>query len=239
MSDDTPVTTAVLAAREGDQAAWDRLVDRFVPLVASVVRRHRLYGQDAEDVSQTVWLRLVEHLDAIREPRALPGWIVTTTRNECLRVITARRRSTPFDPSTREDLADPADPADPDEAMVRGERHEALLSALAQLPDHQRDLLLLMMADPPLSYAEIGRTLGIPVGSIGPTRARALDRVRSCPDVVALMDQDADRGEAGDRPRARVPEPARAGASRRAPGSSPARGGSDAVVAGRTRSSGA
>lgn len=226
MFDDTPVATAVMAAREGEQAAWDRLVDRFVPLVTSVVRRHRLYGQDAEDVSQTVWLRLVEHLDAIREPRALPGWIVTTTRNECLRVITARRRSTPFDPSTREDLADPADAADPDEALVHGERHEALLAALAQLPDHQRELLLMLLTDPPLSYAEISRRLGIPVGSIGPTRARALTRIRTCPAVQALLDdgpcREPDRSAAEPvsagttaPPRARdASEPVHAGRSR-------------------------
>ena len=72
----------VHAAREGRQDAWDAIVDRFLPLVGAIIRRHRLSEADGDDVSQTVWLRLVEHLDALREPEALPGWIRTTTRNE-------------------------------------------------------------------------------------------------------------------------------------------------------------
>ena len=82
----------VAAAVSGDQAAWNSLVERFAPLVTSVIRRFRLTEGDADDVRQNTWLRLVEHLEGIREPRALPGWIVTTTRNEALRVLSARRR---------------------------------------------------------------------------------------------------------------------------------------------------
>ena len=77
----------VTRARAGDQASWNALVDRFLPLVNGVIRRFRLSSADADDVNQTVWLRLVEHLGDLREPRALPGWLVTTTRNEALRVI--------------------------------------------------------------------------------------------------------------------------------------------------------
>ena len=93
-----PLATLVHAAREGDQGAWDAIVDRFLPLVGAIIRRHRLSEADGDDVSQTVWLRLVEHLDALREPDALPGWIRTTTRNECLRVLAARGRVRPVDP---------------------------------------------------------------------------------------------------------------------------------------------
>ena len=81
-----PLHALVASAREGDQRAWNAIVERFLPLVCALVRRHRLSQADGDDVSQTVWLRLVEHLDALREPDALPGWISTTTRNECLRV---------------------------------------------------------------------------------------------------------------------------------------------------------
>ena len=87
------VAELVEAARWGDQSAWDRLVERFLPLVHSMASRHRLTPADADDVNQTVWLRLVEHLDDIRDPSALAGWIATTTRHECLRVLRLRGRT--------------------------------------------------------------------------------------------------------------------------------------------------
>src|SRR3954469_10701388 len=93
------VEQLVDAARSGDAAAWDALVDRFLPLVTAVIRRLRLSPADADDVNQTVWLRLVEHLDGLREPRALPGWLATTARNEGLRVIKRRNREVSVDPS--------------------------------------------------------------------------------------------------------------------------------------------
>ena len=87
----------VAAAAQGDQRAWAALVERYVPLVYSIIRRYRLSDKDAEDVSQTVWLRLVEHLGAIREPQALPGWLATTTRHEALGVLRSKRRTDPVD----------------------------------------------------------------------------------------------------------------------------------------------
>ncbi len=86
MTDEHAVTSMVEAARDGDAAAWNRLVERYLPLVVAVAGRYRLNADEVADVSQTLWLRLVEHLDEIREPRALPGWIVTTTRNEAFRL---------------------------------------------------------------------------------------------------------------------------------------------------------
>lgn len=184
--DDGPVGELVAAAVAGDVQCWNRLVERYQPLLLSVVRRFRLDGSDADDVVQTVWLRLVEQLGRIREAQALPGWIVTTARHECLHVLDGRRRVAPTD------LADRgwpdgggAPPVDTD--LLVAERHEALLAALAELPERQRALLLLLLHDPPLSYAEISRRLDMPVGSIGPTRARALDRIRSDPTVQALL----------------------------------------------------
>jgi RNA polymerase sigma factor (sigma-70 family) len=138
-------------------------------------------------VVQTVWLRLVEHLRGIRQPAALPGWIVTTARNECLHVIRSQKVVSPTDPGEEgwpEGAGDPAIDSD----LLEAERHEALLIALAELPARQRALLLLLIVDPPLSFEEISRRLGLPVGSIGPTRARALARVRARPAVQALLD---------------------------------------------------
>jgi RNA polymerase sigma factor (sigma-70 family) len=183
------IAELVHSAARGDKNAWDELVLRFSPLVLSVAGRYRLGEQDGADVSQTVWLRLVQHLATLREPAALPGWIVTTTRNECLRVLRIRQRMAYFDP-----LIDPpgggrgaAGQDDIDDNLMQDERHEALLSAFAELPARHRELLILLLTDPPVSYAEISERLGIPIGGIGPTRARALDRLRRSPALAALL----------------------------------------------------
>ena len=92
------VSSLVERARDGDQSAWDSLVERYLPLVCGTIARTGLYGAEADDVNQTVWLRLVEHLDEIREPLALPGWIATTARRECIRAHQKQSRLVPVDP---------------------------------------------------------------------------------------------------------------------------------------------
>jgi len=181
------LTDLVRAAADGDEDAWSRLVERYLPLVRSVIRWHGLSGQDSEDVAQILWLRLVEHLKDIREPRALPGWIKTTTRNECMQLLKSARRAVPVGASVEPQPVTPAD-HELDEDLLRAERHQALLTALAELPEHQRTLLVLLAADPPLSYAEVSRLLDIRIGSIGPTRARALSRLRESPAMAALIE---------------------------------------------------
>ena len=91
MRDDPSVTDLVTSARSGDQQAWDALVERYAPLVWSICTRYRLAAADAADAGQSVWLHLVEQLDHIRDPAALPGWLATTTRRECARVARAAR----------------------------------------------------------------------------------------------------------------------------------------------------
>jgi RNA polymerase sigma factor (sigma-70 family) len=171
------LSTLVPAAREGDQDAWNSIVDRFLPLVNALVRGYRLSEADGDDVSQTVWLRLVEHLGALREPDALPGWIRTTTRNECLRLLTARGRVRPVDPQDHGGL-DAVEGDVADDELLAVERHRLLREAMAELPAARRELLLLLLADPPVGYEQISERLGIPIGSIGPTRARALEQLR-------------------------------------------------------------
>jgi RNA polymerase sigma factor (sigma-70 family) len=170
------VEELVEAAQAGDSAAWDALVDRYLPLVSSVIRRLRLSAADADDVNQTVWLRLVENLGSLREPRALPGWLATTARNEGLRIIRRRGRDVPVDPAGQS--FDRPEESDLDAALVQDLRAQALREALLELPEKRRELLLLLLAEPPLSYDEISARLGIPKGSIGPTRARALEQLR-------------------------------------------------------------
>ena len=185
-SEANPVTELVAAALDGDSAAWNALVDRYSPLVLSVVRRYRLQGSDAEDVVQTVWLRLVENLRGLRQPAALPGWIITTARNACLHVLRGHRQVVPAEVG-EEGWPGVSDGPPVDTDLLEAERHQALLMALAELPDRQRALLVLLIEDPPLSYEEISRRLDLPIGSIGPTRARALARIRSYQAVQALL----------------------------------------------------
>lgn len=172
------MATLVSEARGGSQPAWNQLVERLLPLVTSLIRRYRLYGADADDVNQTVWLRLVEHLDRIEEPMALPGWLATVTRNESLRAVQKRARMVPTDPQESPVFDVEDDSPDLVEALMRTERHTALVDALLELPADRRALLLLLTEDPPLTYAEISQRSGIPVGSIGPTRARAIEQLR-------------------------------------------------------------
>jgi RNA polymerase sigma factor (sigma-70 family) len=185
------VVDLVNAARAGDQGSWNDLVDRFLPLVASVIARYRLQQSDADDVNQTVWLRLVEHLDDLREPRALPGWLATTARNESLQVIRRRGRDTPVDPQAAT-MARADDLPQLDENVIREERLNALREAMLELPPQRRELLELLMADPPISYDQISATLGIPKGSIGPTRARALEQLRHTRAIRTLATTDWD-----------------------------------------------
>jgi RNA polymerase sigma factor (sigma-70 family) len=178
------VSDLVRAAAAGDAAAWNELVDRFSPLVWSICMRCRLSRADAADVSQTVWLRLTERLDTLREPAALPGWIATTTRRECLRTI-ERKHGEVLSPMEIDVAAD-QESTDPARALLQHERRDALLAALGELPESARRLLLMLMADPPIPYAQISEALGIPIGSIGPTRARHLQKLRQSPALAGL-----------------------------------------------------
>lgn len=173
------MTALVTGALAGEQAAWEEIVRRHAGLVLARVRQFRLAPQQAEDVAQTVWLNLCEHLAELREPEALPGWIATVARRECLRATALGRRSIPVDPSTGQfDVPEADDEGGLAGELLRSERNQALRDALAELPERQRRLLLLLSTDPPPSYQEVSEQLGIPVGSIGPTRQRGLDRLR-------------------------------------------------------------
>jgi len=185
MRDDPHVVALVTRASGGDQDAWYELVDRYAPLVYTICTRYRLNNHDIEDVGQNVWLLLVEQLGKLREPAALPGWLATTTARECLRVVTAaskaERLSTGLD-----DSALFVDDAVIDEEMLVAERNAALRAAFAELPPRCQQLLSMLLSDPPHSYADIHKELGIPVGSIGPQRARCLERMRRSSALAAF-----------------------------------------------------
>jgi RNA polymerase sigma factor (sigma-70 family) len=166
----------VSGAAAGEQKAWDELVDRFAGLVWHVARSHRLGDADASDVAQTVWLRLVESLPRLREPAAVGGWLATTTRHECLRVLRVSGREVPDDSAALADV--PSSDASPEAVLELAEDRDLVRSALDRLSDRCRTLLRALAYSPDDSYAEVSEALGIPVGSIGPTRARCLQHLR-------------------------------------------------------------
>lgn len=186
--DDPSVVKLVLRAQDGDQDAWDRIVQRYAPLVWAVCRRYSLGGADAEDAAASVWLRLVERLQTLREPAALPGWIATTTRNECLYLLRAKNRQVPV--ADDEQLVVGDNPA-ADDWLLRQERHIALLAGFEQLPPRCRTLLSMLFADPPATYVQISAALDMAVGAIGPSRQRCLDKLRATPELAALLERPA------------------------------------------------
>jgi RNA polymerase sigma factor (sigma-70 family) len=150
MRDDPAVIILVTRAQDGDQEAWDEIIERFAPLVWSICHRFRLSDADAHDVGQNVWLRLVEHLDVLREPAALPGWLATTTRRECIRVqrLGWKRDRQLADPEL--DVPADEDQTQVDQWLIAAERQAALRAAFADLGDRCRELLGMLMADPPM-----------------------------------------------------------------------------------------
>lgn len=159
----------------GDERAWDEVVDRFAGLVWSVARSYRLSSAATDDVVQTVWLRLAEHCSRIRQPERLASWLATTTRNEALRVIRGNNRLTPQ--AALDELPELTAPS-VEERVSDDVTLRAVLQAFAQLPPADQQLMRLLCAVPPLDYQTIAEMLGRPIGSIGPTRARCLERLK-------------------------------------------------------------
>jgi len=184
----SPIAALVSAAAEGDQSAWNEIVDRYTPLVVSVIYKHRLRPADAADVNQTLWLRLVEQIGRLREPEALPGWIMTTTRNECLRVLRVQQRTHLYDPLSESDALESEQvDADVEADLLAVERRQALRDGFAELTDQCKRLLTKLMTDPPPSYQVVSEELAMPVGSIGPTRIRCLEKLRKTPALSAFL----------------------------------------------------
>jgi RNA polymerase sigma factor (sigma-70 family) len=185
------VTDLVTCARKGDKQAWDALVERYSPLIWSICRRHRLRDADAEDVGQNVWSHLVDQLDNVRDPAALPGWLATTTRRECLRVLRAAREPLAAGYGLDAQILSDEQAGTAEQELLVAERQAALREAFLALPPSDQQLIGLLLEDPPVPYAEISSRLGIPVGSIGPHRGRCLDKLRRDPAIAALINADS------------------------------------------------
>ncbi|HTU07727.1 MAG TPA: sigma-70 family RNA polymerase sigma factor [Trebonia sp.] len=176
-ADDSDITAVVRRAGSGDMRAWDLLVHQYGRLIWSITARFKLIESDAADVVQTTWMRLIEHIDRIEQPDRIGSWLASTARNECLRHVAARKRLVLVHEDAEFDGVDYHGPA-VDEALLAAERAQVVRDAMAHLPAQWQQLLELLMADPPISYAEISDQLGLPVGSIGPTRGRCLAKLR-------------------------------------------------------------
>ncbi len=166
----------VAAASQGDRGAWEGLVDAYAGLVWAITRNHRLDASDAADVSQTTWLRLMENIGRIRDPSRVGAWLATTARRECLRVIGQARRVVLLANEEDYDAATATEPS-ADSGLLAAERDEDVRQALSQLSPRCQQLMKLLMLDPPPSYEEVSAAMGIPIGSIGPTRGRCLARL--------------------------------------------------------------
>ena len=174
----------VTSAASGDEAAWQGIVERFGGLVWAVIRAFRLGHADAADVFQTTWLRLAEHISRLEHPDRVGAWLATAARRECLQHLRSAGRAVPTDDIDK--LEGPPTVDNPtEEAILRAEQEQedaersvALWRAVSRLPSRCRELLRVLMASPPPSYAEVAAALGLPVGSIGPTRARCLRALR-------------------------------------------------------------
>ena len=182
-SERLPLSVLVRAAADGDNFALERLVVRFDRMLRAVARSYGLSSWDADDVIQSTWLQFMQHGCELREPAALSGWLATTARRLSLRVLQRHVREHLTDEAG---LDAPGQHAEPDRELLAAERREALRGALAELPERHRSLMSMLVTSPELSYEEVGRRLAMPIGSIGPTRARSLDRLRRCVRLRAL-----------------------------------------------------
>jgi RNA polymerase sigma factor (sigma-70 family) len=171
------VAQLVRQAAEGDTQAWERLVEQYARLIWAMTRDFKLVESDAADVAQATWLRLLEHIHRIKDPARLGSWLAVTARHECLRSMAARKKIVLVDDNRGWPDVPGHDHA-VDEGILAEERAQEVRAALSCLPRQWQQLLELLMADPPVTYAEISDQLGVPVGSIGPTRGRCLARLR-------------------------------------------------------------
>jgi len=189
--DDPLVIHLVTRARGGDKRAWDALVERYAPLIWSICRKYRLSRDDADDAGQIVWMRLVDQLDQIRNPAALAGWLATTTRRECGRLVRAGHAPGAVVCELDAEIIPDERAKAVEQELLAAERHAALREAFTCLPPEGQRLIAMLIADPPVAYAEISARLSIPVGSIGPTRSRYLARMRRHPAVAALINAES------------------------------------------------
>jgi RNA polymerase sigma factor (sigma-70 family) len=160
-------------ASDGDPIAWDEVLRRYGNLVSATVRSFQMQDADALDAVQMTWLRLAENTHRVQFPERLGGWLVTTARRECLRILRQSNPTPDLRPDTVIDRS-----MDPEQRVIDADTTRRLWNMVAELPPRRRTLLRALFTDQPRPYGEVARTAGIPQGAIGPTRARALQQLR-------------------------------------------------------------
>ncbi len=171
-TDDLPVLVA--AAILGDEIAWTTLVRRFDGRLRGVARSFRLPAEDVDDVIQAAWVQALRALPTLRDARVLGAWLTTMVRRESLRSLQRQTDEVP----TADCDGGAAEPTDLQESAIAAAARAALRQAIAELPERQRALLSVLAADECPDYQAVAARLGMPVGSIGPIRARGLERLR-------------------------------------------------------------
>ncbi len=187
---ESDVAVLVMRAAEGDRTSWEALVDRFASMVLAVARKCGLSAADAADVSQTTWMRLVQHLDGIEQPGRVGAWLATTARRESLRVLRMSGRQIPTDHDEITNLGAPRSAADWN--LLHAERNDALSAIFTDLPLRCQWILGSLAEGGAMSYEDLGRLLDMPIGSIGPTRARCLERLRRLASGLGLSISDVE-----------------------------------------------
>ena len=182
------LTDLVRRARLGDQQAWEGLVERLTPALRATARSYRLNAADVDDAVQSAWAAAVRHIDRIREPEAIAGWMLVTVRREALRILRAHQGEIPV--AELPERMTPDEPL-PVNGLLESERGEALRAAVESLPVRQRTLMHALIHQPEPSYDELAKRLSIPVGSIGPTRQRALVRLRRNRQLAAVAAEES------------------------------------------------
>jgi RNA polymerase sigma factor (sigma-70 family) len=172
----------VRAAACGDSHAWDLLVGNLSPVLRRVVLGYRLRPADVEDVLQATWEAALTHVADLRDPDAFCGWLCVIARREALRTLRLGQREPALGD---ESLPVAIVESTPESSLVEKERDRIVSSAIERLPRRQRELIVTLLRDTGSSYEDVSRKLGVPVGSIGPTRIRALARLRRDRELVS------------------------------------------------------
>ncbi len=173
----TNTAELVHRAALGEEPAWRQLFDIYDPILGRVARTYRLDEAQVADAVSVAWMRFIEHASSLRDAGGAGGWLITTVRRECLRLLRQRHRELPvaeLDPGRQDHRGDPP----PDQRLIDDARNAVLARAVTQLTEHQHRLLQLLISDPTPSYQEISSRLAIPIGSIGPTRMRIMCKLR-------------------------------------------------------------
>jgi RNA polymerase sigma factor (sigma-70 family) len=175
---DTTSNIASLLPRvaNGDPRAWEEILHRYSTLVSATVRSFRLQEADTLDAIQTTWLRLAQNVHRIQHPDRLGGWLATTARRECLRILQHIRRTPILSTTVQENLTDPS--TGPEQSAVDADIIRWLWKYVDELPPRRRAILQALFTNNATPYTKIATITGMPPGGIGPTRTRALQQLR-------------------------------------------------------------